>query len=60
MEQDDLIFFGAAVLLVRMAGQRPPDDSEIKTAVTTARSLRVEVERQHEEARVKKEPKKLK
>jgi hypothetical protein len=60
MEQDDLIFFGAAVLLVRMVGQRPPDDSEIKTAVTTARSLRVEVERQHEEARVKKEPKKLK
>jgi hypothetical protein len=60
MEQDDLIFFGAAVLLVRMVGQRPPDDSEIKTAVTTARSLRIEVERQHEEARVKKEPKKLK
>ena len=60
MEQDDLIFFGAAVLLLRMVGQRPPDDGEIKTAVITARSLRVEVERQHEEARVKKEPKKLK
>jgi hypothetical protein len=60
MEQDDLIFLGAAVLLVRMVGQRPPDESEIKTAVITARSLRIEVERQHEEARVKKEPKKIK
>jgi hypothetical protein len=56
MEQDDLIFFGAAVLLGRMIGQKPPDEAEIKAAVTTARSLRVEVERQHQEARMKKEP----
>jgi hypothetical protein len=60
MEQDDLIFFGAAVLLLRMVGQRPPDDNEIKAAVITARSLRDEVERQHEEARLKKEPKRIK
>jgi hypothetical protein len=60
MEQDDLIFFGAAVLLGQMASQRPPDQDEIKTAVTIARTLRDEVERQHAEARAKKEPKKLK
>jgi hypothetical protein len=55
MEQDDLIFLGAAVLLGQLVTQRQPDQTEIKTAVTTARSLRDEVERQHEEARVKKE-----
>jgi hypothetical protein len=60
MEQDDLIFLGAAMLLGQMVAQRPPDQTEIKTAVTTARNLRVEVERQHAEAREKKEPKKLK
>ena len=53
MEQDDLIFFGAAVLLGQMVSQRPPDNSEIKAAVQTARSLRDEVNRQHEEARTK-------
>ncbi len=55
MDQDDLIFLGAAVLLGQMVIQREPDQTEIKTAVTTARSLRDEVERQHEEARAKKE-----
>jgi hypothetical protein len=55
MDQDDLIFFGAAVLLGQMVIQRQPDQAEIKTAVTTARNLRDEVERQHEEARAKKE-----
>ena len=55
MEQDDLIFLGAAVLLGQMVIQREPDQTEIKTAVTTARNLHDEVERQHEEARVKKE-----
>jgi hypothetical protein len=55
MEQDDLIFLGAAVLLGQMVIQREPDQTEIKTAVTTARNLRDEVERQHEEARAKKE-----
>jgi hypothetical protein len=58
MEQDDLIFLGAAVLLGQMASQRPPEQSEIKSAVSTARNLRDEVERQHEEARAKKEVKK--
>lgn len=58
MEQDDLIFLGAAVILGQMASQRPPDQSEIKSAVSTARNLRDEVERQHEEARAKKEIKK--
>jgi len=53
MEQDDLIFFGAAVLLGQMVSQRPPDDNEIKAAVQAARSLRDEVNRQHEEARAK-------
>jgi hypothetical protein len=59
MEQDELIFLGAAVLLGQMVVQREPDQAEIKTAVTTARSLRDEVERQHQEARVKKEFKKV-
>jgi hypothetical protein len=58
MEQDDLIFLGAAVLLGQMASQRPLEQSEIKSAVSTARNLRDEVERQHEEARAKKEVKK--
>ncbi len=58
MEQDDLIFLGAAVLLSQMASQKLPDQSEIKSAVSTARDLRDEVERQHEEARAKKELKK--
>jgi len=60
MEQDDLIFLGAAMLLGQIVAQRPPDQTEIKTAVTTARNLRVEVERQHAEAREKREPKKPK
>ena len=55
MEQDDLIFLGAAVLLGQMVMQREPDQTEIKTAVATARNLRDEVERQHQEARAKKE-----
>jgi hypothetical protein len=55
MEQDDLIFLGAAVLLGQMVIQREPNQTEIKTAVTAARNLRDEVERQHEEARAKKE-----
>jgi hypothetical protein len=59
MDQDDLIFLGAAVLLGQMVTQRQPDQTQIKTAVTTARNLRDEVERQHEEARLKREPKKL-
>jgi hypothetical protein len=59
MEQDDLIFLGAAVLLGSMVTQREPDQTEIKSAVTTARNLRDEVERQHQEARLKKEPKRL-
>jgi hypothetical protein len=58
MEQDDLIFLGAAVILGQMVSQRPPEHSEIKSAVSTARNLRDEVERQHEEARAKKEIKK--
>jgi hypothetical protein len=58
MEQDDLIFLGAAVLLGQMASQRVPDQTEIKAAVITARNLRDEVNFQHEEARAKKEPKK--
>jgi hypothetical protein len=58
MEQDDLIFLGAAVLLAQMARERPPEPSEIKSAVSAARNLRDEVERQHEEARAKKEVKK--
>jgi len=58
MEQDDLIFLGAAVILAQMGSQRPPEHSEIKSAVATARNLRDEVERQHEEARAKKEIKK--
>ena len=58
MEQDDLIFLGAAVILAQMGSQRPPEHSEIKSAVSTARNLRDEVERQHEEARAKKEIKK--
>lgn len=60
MEQDDLIFFGAAVLLGRMGSENPPGQAEIKTAVSVARNLRDEVERQHEEARIKKETRKLK
>jgi hypothetical protein len=60
MEQDDLIFLGAAVLLGQMVSQRPPNQTDIKAAVTTARILRDEVERQHEEARAKREPSKLK
>jgi uncharacterized protein YqhQ len=55
MDQDDLIFLGAAVLLGQMVTQRQPDQTQIKTAVTTARNLRDEVERQHQEARLKKE-----
>jgi hypothetical protein len=58
MEQDDLIFLGAAVLLGQMASRRPPDPADIKAAVQTARDLRDEVNQQHEEARAKKEPKK--
>jgi hypothetical protein len=58
MEQDDLIFLGAAVILSQMASHKPPEQSEIKSAVSTARNLRDEVERQHEEARAKKEIKK--
>jgi hypothetical protein len=58
MEQDDLIFLGAAVLLGQIASQRVPDPTEIKAAVITARNLRDEVNFQHEEARAKKEPKK--
>jgi len=58
MEQDDLIFLGAAVLLSQMASQRPPDQSEIRAAVQTARNLRDEVNQQHEESRSKKEPRK--
>jgi len=60
MEQDELIFFGAALLLGQMSNQNGPGPVEIRTAVTTARNLRDEVERQHQEARVKSEPKKLK
>ena len=59
MEQDELIFLGAAVLLGQMASHTPPDPDEIKTAVQTARNLRDEVEQQHEEARARKEPKKV-
>jgi hypothetical protein len=59
MEQDELIFLGAAVLLGQMVSQRPPDPTDIKTAVQTARNLRAEVEQQHEDARAKKEPKKF-
>jgi hypothetical protein len=59
MEQDELIFLGAAVLLGQMASHRPPDPDEIKTAVQTARNLRDEVEQQHEDARARKEPKKV-
>ena len=59
MEQDELIFLGAAVLLGQMVSQRPPDPTDIKTAVRTARNLRAEVEQQHEDARAKKEPRKL-
>jgi hypothetical protein len=58
MEQDDLIFLGAAVLLGQMVSQRPPDQSEIRAAVQAARNLRDEVNQQHEEARARKEPKK--
>jgi hypothetical protein len=58
MEQDDLIFLGAAVLLGQMVSQRPPDQSEIKAAVQAARNLRDEVNQQHEEARARKEPRK--
>lgn len=60
MEQDDLIFFGAAVLLGPMAVQNPPGQAEIKTAVSIARNLRDEVERQHQEARIKSETRKIK
>ena len=59
MEQDDLIFLGAAVLLGRMGSENPPGHAEIKTAVSIARNLRDEVARQHEEARIKKETRKL-
>ncbi len=58
MQEDDLIFLGAVVLLGQMASRKPPDSADIKTAVETARNLRVEVNQQHEEARAKKEPKK--
>jgi len=57
MEQDDLIFLGAAVLLGQMASRKPPDHTDIQAAVQTARDLRDEVNQQHEEARAKKEPK---
>jgi hypothetical protein len=58
MDQDDLIFLGAAVLLGRTVSQKPPDQSEIKAAVQTARDLRDEVNLQHEEARARKETRK--
>jgi len=58
MEQDDLIFLGAAVLLVQMSSRNPPDHTDIQAAVQTARELRDEVNQQHEDARAKKEPKK--
>ena len=58
MEQDDLIFLGAAVLLGQMTSGKPPDHTDIQAAVQTARELRDEVNQQHEEARAKKEPKK--
>jgi hypothetical protein len=56
MEQDDLIFLGAAVLLGQMASRRPPDPTDIKAAVQAARDLRDEVNQQHEDARAKKDP----
>jgi hypothetical protein len=58
MDQDDLIFLGAAVLLGGTVSQMPPDQSEIKAAVQTARDLRDEVNLQHEEARARKETRK--
>ncbi len=58
MEQDDLIFLGAAVLLGPMASGKPPDPTDIQAAVQTARALRDEVNQQHEDARAKKEPRK--
>jgi hypothetical protein len=58
MEQDDLIFLGAAVLLGQMVSRTRPDRADIKTAVQTARDLRDEVNQQHEDARAAREPKK--
>jgi hypothetical protein len=55
MEQDDLIFLGAAVLLGPMPSGKPPDPADIQAAVQTARALRDEVNQQHEDARAKKE-----
>jgi hypothetical protein len=59
MEQDDLIFLGAAVLLGQRESRTPPDSADIKTAVQTARDLRDEVNQQHEDARAAREPKKF-
>jgi len=55
MDQDDLIFLGAAVLLGPMTSRKPPDPTDIQAAVQTARALRDEVNQQHEEARAKKD-----
>ena len=55
MDQDDLIFLGAAVLLGPMTSRKPPDDTDIQAAVQTARALRDEVIQQHEDARAKKD-----
>jgi hypothetical protein len=56
MDQDEVIFLGAAVLLAQVVSQLTPDHNEIKTAVLTARHLRAEVSRQLEEARAKLPP----
>jgi hypothetical protein len=55
MDQDDLIFLGAAVLLGPMASGKTPDATDIQAAVQTARALRDEVNQQHEDARAKKD-----
>jgi hypothetical protein len=58
MQERDLIFLGAAALLGQMVKHNPPDPADIKSVVETARNLLTQVDRQHEDARAKKETRK--